>query len=64
MNGRKELLEHLDRLLDTYCDGCFLFQHHKRENGRNYAHRFCIKHCTVGQQLKKIGESLVMQNKP
>jgi len=63
MNDRKELLGYLDQLLDTYCDGCFLFQHIKKEKGRNYAHSFCIKQCTVGQQLQKIGKDLIAQKK-
>ncbi|MCU9613649.1 zinc-finger domain-containing protein [Caldibacillus lycopersici] len=58
MNNRKELMENIENLLDTYCNGCFLFQHNKNENGRRYAHQFCIKKCTVGDQLKKIGQKL------
>ncbi|MGM9927855.1 MAG: zinc-finger domain-containing protein [Bacillus sp. (in: firmicutes)] len=54
---RKALLRHLEEKLQT-CSGCFLYQHHKKENGRTKAHHYCVASCTVGHQLKEIGTKL------
>ncbi|WP_033828666.1 zinc-finger domain-containing protein [Bacillus andreraoultii] len=55
---RIELYDEIDELLTTYCDGCFVFNHFKKEQGRRYAHRFCINQCTVGVKIKEIGKKL------
>nr|WP_210365029.1 zinc-finger domain-containing protein [Bacillus sp. REN3] len=55
---RSEILAELEALLSTYCNGCFLKKHHKKEKGRRYAHRFCITECTVGRQIKSCGNRL------
>ncbi|MED1673947.1 zinc-finger domain-containing protein [Pallidibacillus thermolactis] len=54
----KQLLDDLDTLLKNYCDGCFLARHFRKEKGKRYAHNFCIHECTVGLEIKKIGERL------
>lgn len=56
--NRQELLDEIDRILKTYCEGCFLFQQFKNDHGRRYAHSFCIHQCTVGMKLKEIGQKL------
>jgi len=55
---RKQLLDKVDQTLQAYCDGCFLYSTHKKELGRTYAHKFCLSHCTIGQQLKDVGKQL------
>lgn len=55
---RIELYDKIDELLATYCDGCFVFNHFKKEHGRRFAHRFCIDQCTVGVKIKEIGKKL------
>jgi len=58
MNNRKVFYQSIDYLLTNYCQGCFLYQYHKKEHGKSYAHQFCIKKCTVGEELKNIGKKL------
>ncbi|MCM3571583.1 MULTISPECIES: zinc-finger domain-containing protein [Mesobacillus] len=55
---RNEVLAEVETLLNTYCNGCFLKKHHRQENGKRYAHRFCINECTVGEKIKKCGQKL------
>jgi hypothetical protein len=55
---QKELLYHATIMLDTYCEGCLLYKANRAEGGQRNAHKFCIKTCTVGNQLKMIGNKL------
>ncbi|WP_018660253.1 zinc-finger domain-containing protein [Heyndrickxia acidiproducens] len=55
---RKQLIQEVDEILNTYCKGCLLKAHFRKEYGKKYAHQFCIRQCTVGEQLKKYGEKL------
>nr|WP_263325984.1 zinc-finger domain-containing protein [Neobacillus sp. Marseille-Q6967] len=57
-SNRKELLNHVESLMTQYCDGCLLHQSFKQENGRRFAHRFCITKCTVGEKLQEYGRKL------
>ncbi|WP_243385893.1 zinc-finger domain-containing protein [Bacillus kexueae] len=56
--NKKEVYEQITELMDEYCTECLLKQHFRKEYGKTYAHSFCINQCTVGQQIKKIGEKL------
>ncbi|WP_053363902.1 zinc-finger domain-containing protein [Bacillus sp. FJAT-27251] len=56
--GRKDLLEEVEELLATYCEGCFLKKQHKKDHGKRFAHRFCITACTVGEKIKVCGAKL------
>ncbi|MBO0994809.1 zinc-finger domain-containing protein [Bacillus sp. SD088] len=56
---RIELLKEMNDVMETYCEGCFLKSHFRQTYGKNYAHRFCIQNCTVGEELQKIGQVLI-----
>ncbi|ADU93734.1 MULTISPECIES: zinc-finger domain-containing protein [Geobacillus] len=58
-NERKEILEQIARLEETYCDGCFLKSTFRKEYGKTYAQSFCIQQCTVGEQMRRYGEKLL-----
>ncbi len=61
MNSREErrmLLARLEATTVTYCSGCFLHTHHKKEFGRAKSHHFCISECTVGKDLQVLGQAL------
>ncbi|MDR4442624.1 zinc-finger domain-containing protein, partial [Bacillus cereus] len=45
-------------LLETCGEGCFLREHNRKTNSKDYAHSFWIRKCTVGETLKKYGEQL------
>ncbi|WP_174733939.1 zinc-finger domain-containing protein [Mesobacillus harenae] len=56
--SKKELFAEVDDLTATFCKGCFVYQHFRKEKGKRYAHRFCIRECTVGEKLKLLGKEL------
>lgn len=55
--NRKKIYEELEEIL-TVCEGCFLQKHFRKQNGRTFAHQFCLSECTVGERLKKLGKEL------
>ncbi|MFZ3590913.1 zinc-finger domain-containing protein [Bacillus sp. DJP31] len=55
---QKRVLLEVSNLLDTFCENCFVNGHFKKEHGKCFAQTFCIKECTVGQQLKEYGKLL------
>ncbi|KPL59836.1 zinc-finger domain-containing protein [Rossellomorea vietnamensis] len=56
--NRKEVVDKVDELIDTYCKDCFLKAHFRKEYGKTYAHRFCIGQCTIGEQIRHYGKCL------
>lgn len=52
------VMNEIDFIIDTYCHGCFLKRQLAKDNGKTAAHRFCISGCTVGEQLKSLGEQM------
>ena len=55
--NRKKVYEELEEIL-TVCEGCFLQKHFRKQNGRTFAHQFCLSECTVGERLKQLGKEL------
>ncbi|MBN6888527.1 C2H2-type zinc finger protein [Cytobacillus horneckiae] len=55
---KKKIVQEVESIMDQYCDECFLYKYHRKEKGRNFAHRFCITQCTVGLKIKSIGKEL------
>ena len=53
--NRKKIYEELEEML-SYCEGCFLQKHFRKQNGRTFAHQFCLSQCTVGEKLKQLGK--------
>ncbi|WP_277584317.1 zinc-finger domain-containing protein [Psychrobacillus antarcticus] len=53
-----QLINKIDELLDTYCDGCFVRKQLRKESGKTIAYRFCLEQCTVGENIKQIGSQL------
>lgn len=52
------IINEIDEMLTTYCDGCFVKAQLRKDEGKTAAHRFCISECTVGTQLKFLGQEL------
>ncbi|MEK4485533.1 zinc-finger domain-containing protein [Psychrobacillus sp. FSL H8-0484] len=52
------LINEIDYLLETYCDGCFIRTHLRKEKGKTVAHNFCIRQCTIGEEIKQAGTKL------
>jgi hypothetical protein len=55
---QKEVIIEVSELLDHYCEQCFVNTYFKKEYGKRYAQKFCIKECTVGEKLKEYGRLL------
>jgi len=53
-----QLINEIDSLSDTYCNGCFVRKHLRKESGKTIAYKFCIDQCTVGESIKQIGDKL------
>lgn len=56
--NKSTVMNEIDELMDTYCEGCFLKSLIRKEQGKKAAHRFCIQQCTVGEQLRFLGSEL------
>ncbi|MDQ0228833.1 zinc-finger domain-containing protein [Metabacillus malikii] len=56
--SKRQMLQELSEIMDTYCVDCLLKKHFREEVGKSYAHSFCINKCTVGQKIKEIGGKL------
>ncbi len=52
------IINEIDCMMQTYCEGCFVRKQIRKEQGKTAAHRFCISNCTVGSQLQFLGNEL------
>lgn len=52
------IMNDIDGILDTYCEGCFLKTQLSKEKGKPGSHKFCITTCTIGEQLKFLGQEM------
>lgn len=59
MIKRESIIEEIDELTDRYCESCLVKKTLVRERGKTSAHRFCIQECTIGDQLRFLGEEMV-----
>lgn len=55
---RSIIFNEIDAVIDTYCEGCLLKKHLTKDKGKTAAHKFCITDCTIGDQLRFIGNEL------
>lgn len=56
--NKTDIMKEIDAILAEYCEGCFLKIALNEEKGKTGAHYFCIKQCTVGDQLKFLGQEM------
>ena len=56
---RTEMIEKIDEVLGTYCQDCFIKKHFLKNKNKTYAHRFCIRTCTIGENLQQYGQELL-----
>lgn len=52
-------MKDIDEIIDTFCIDCPIKKELRQERGKSGAHRFCIEHCTVGEQLQFLGNELM-----
>lgn len=53
-----EIINEIDQLIENYCEGCFVKAELRKEKGKTKAHQFCIKECTVGEEIREAGNKL------
>ena len=56
--NKLSIINEIDEMLNTYCEGCFVRTQIRKDQGKTAAHRFCISSCTIGTQLKFLGNEL------
>lgn len=52
------IMNEIDSIIDTYCEGCFLKRQLAKDKGKTAAHKFCITGCTIGDQLRFLGNEM------
>ena len=52
------VMKDINKLLDIYCEGCYVKRQLIKERGKTGAHQFCISECTIGDQLKFLGSEI------
>ena len=56
--SEEKAINKIDELMNTYCYQCPLKAHNRKTQGKTQAHHFCINECSVGKQIKQIGNEL------
>nr|WP_230505523.1 zinc-finger domain-containing protein [Sutcliffiella rhizosphaerae] len=57
--NRKKILMEVGEILDTYCTECLVKQTLRKDYGKTNAQSFCINECTVGAEIKRLGDQLL-----
>ncbi|WP_339250067.1 zinc-finger domain-containing protein [Sporosarcina sp. FSL W8-0480] len=52
------IMNEINEVLDTYCEGCFVKRQQVKDIGKTSAHQFCIRTCTIGEQLQFLGNEM------
>lgn len=52
------VMNEINEVLDTYCEGCFVKRQQAKDIGKTGAHQFCIQTCTIGEQLQFLGNEM------
>ena len=55
-HSEQEAIDKIDELMNTYCDKCLL--KHISERPKVRPHHFCISECSIGKQIKQLGNEL------
>ncbi|MCQ9287665.1 zinc-finger domain-containing protein [Staphylococcus gallinarum] len=56
--SEKEAIDAIDYLMNTYCNQCLLKSYKRKTEGKTQAHHFCINECSIGKQIKQLGNEL------
>lgn len=52
------VMNEINEVLDMYCEGCFVKRQQVKDIGKTGAHQFCIRTCTIGEQLQFLGNEM------
>ncbi|MEW9501848.1 zinc-finger domain-containing protein [Jeotgalibacillus marinus] len=55
---RRKVIDEVQELINTYCEGCPVKKQLRIDGGKTRAHRFCIRECTVGERIRRYGKHL------
>ncbi|MER2088455.1 MAG: zinc-finger domain-containing protein [Sporosarcina sp.] len=56
--NKTTVMNEINGIMDTYCEGCFLKTQLSKDKGKTGSHKFCITTCTIGEQLKFLGQEM------
>lgn len=59
MMNKVDVMKDIDELTDMYCVDCLVIRDLRKSRGKQGAHRFCIEQCTVGEQLRFLGQEMM-----
>ncbi|HCX0010837.1 TPA: zinc-finger domain-containing protein, partial [Staphylococcus aureus] len=48
----------IDNLMNTYCNQCPIKTRLRKLEGKTKAHHFCINECSIGKEIKQLGNEL------
>ncbi|HWL23996.1 MAG TPA: zinc-finger domain-containing protein [Ureibacillus sp.] len=57
--NKNTVIKDIDEITDTYCNDCPIKRELRGSRGKSGAHRFCIEQCSVGAQLRFLGNELM-----
>ena len=63
MMKRNQIIHEIERIEEVYCKDCFIKKHFMNTESKTSAHRFCISECTIGEQLQKYGNELLIHRR-
>lgn len=63
MMKRDRIINEIELIEEVYCKDCFIKKHFLKSKSKTFTHRFCISECTVGEQLQKYGNELLVYRK-
>lgn len=59
MLNHQQIVDEIDATNEKYCEGCFVKAQLRKDRGKQGAHLFCIETCTIGEQLRFLGQELL-----
>ncbi|HDG6064203.1 TPA: zinc-finger domain-containing protein [Staphylococcus aureus] len=56
--SEQNALAKIDDLMKTYCNQCPIKTRLRKLEGKTKAHHFCINECSIGKEIKQLGNEL------
>ncbi|MBF1992191.1 zinc-finger domain-containing protein [Staphylococcus schleiferi] len=56
--SKKNAIAEIDQLSQQYCEQCLVKSYIRKVKGKTQAHHFCINECSIGKQIRQLGNEL------
>ncbi|WP_162985735.1 zinc-finger domain-containing protein [Virgibacillus halodenitrificans] len=56
---QKQLRQEATNMIDEVCGSCQLILENRKKLGNKAAYNYCVRECSVGKRLQKIGKELL-----